>query len=455
MIPLNAPLKNFEKRRKELVHSLQPHSDIIVLFGGSLKSRNYDNVYRFRIDSNFHYLTGFAEPESALLLWKEQKGKQTEIHFEFFCLPRDRVREQWDGFRYGPARAKKLVGATEAFEISKFQERMGQWISSRRPGTLTNVYSNLVDHPAMERDFRVFLEKFPFHGRRGVLAPQAFFDVRHQIYGLRLVKDAAELDIMRKSSRINVKSHLEVLKHLQPGQWEYQAQGLVESHFSMNGASDVAYGSICASGSNATILHYHDNSRRMKDGDLFLIDAGCEYKFYASDITRTYPVNGSYTKEQRQIMDIVAEAHQESMQKARVGVSYTEIHKASSEALVHGLCSIKLLKGKPKAELASGEFRRYFPHGTGHWLGIDVHDPCPYTDKKGVSLKLQPGQVFTIEPGLYFMDDDKTVPAEYRGIGVRIEDDVLITRSKPEVLTEGLPRFASEIESYMKRSFRV
>lgn len=451
MVPLYTPLKNFEKRRKDLIEALSPHKDIIVCFGGSLKLRNYDNHHRFRVDSNFYYLSGFAEPEAAFLLWKEEKGKKTELKFEFFCLPRDPTKEQWDGYRYGPARAKKLVGATEAYDIAQFQERLGDWFRSRKPGTEVTLHTNLTDHPAFLRDFSVFIEKFPFHGRRGALPPAGIMDIRSKVGGLRLIKDSSELELMRKSSKINVKGHLEVLKDLEPSKFEYQMQAVVEHTYQQLGCQDPAYGSICASGSNATILHYNENTRRMKDGDLFLIDAGCEYKFYSSDITRTYPVNGVYTKEQRQIMDIVSEAHQESLSKVRAGNAYTEIHKAACETLVAGLCSLKLLKGKVKQELELGNYRRYYPHGTGHWLGLDTHDPCPYLDEKGGPIKLQVGNVLTVEPGLYFLPDDKTVPENYRGIGVRIEDDALVTRSKAEILTSGLPRYAAEIESFMKR----
>jgi Xaa-Pro aminopeptidase len=384
-------------------------------------------------------------------LWTEQSGKSTKLHFEFFSLPRDPAREQWDGFRYGPERAKKLVGADEAFPIEKLHERLGAWFSSRKPGTKTTILTNLADHPAEERDFKIFLEKFPFHGRRGCTAPSMIGDARLAIGELRLIKDKDELEIMRKAGKINVKSHLEVLKNMKPGMYEYQMQAIVEHSFQMNGCQDPAYGSICASGANATILHYNENTKRLKEGEMFLIDAGCEHKFYSSDITRTYPVSGKYNKEQRLIMDIVAEAHKEAMEKVRVGTPYVQIHEAACAALVEGLCAIKILKGKPKAELQSMQYRKYYPHGTGHWLGLDTHDPNPYTDEKGNPMRLDQGMVCTIEPGLYFLADDKTVPAEFRGIGVRIEDDVVVTKAKPEVLTEGLPRYASEIEKFMSR----
>jgi Xaa-Pro aminopeptidase len=247
-----------------------------------------------------------------------------------------------------------------------------------------------------------------------------------------------------------VAAHLELLKRIRPGLKEYQVQAIIEYEFKMRGSEAPAYNSICAAGKNATCLHYEPQHAKLKAGELVLVDAGCEYRHYSSDITRTYPVDGKFTPAQKNIMAIVAEAHQEAIAQARSGKYFKDFHDAASSAIAEGLRSLKFLKGSQKEVMQSGTYKKYFPHGTGHWLGLDVHDPAPSLDSKSKSMKLKPGMIFTVEPGIYISTQDKSVPEEYRGIGVRIEDDVLVTRSKPEILTDGLPRYTAEIEKFMK-----
>jgi Xaa-Pro aminopeptidase len=449
MIPLLFPRNVYAKRRAAFAQDLVAGRDLVVLFTAPQHIRNQDTHFLHRPDSSFLYLTGYAEASAACLIWKEGK----RVRFCLFTLPRDRSREQWDGYRYGPERARALAGADDSGEISQLGPSILRWLAEV---PTDGVAPRLLTNASLYKEHEIFLQRTleGFHPalRRNRLPLAALEDVELRARDLRTVKDKHEIEIMRKSSKINVAAHLKVMEAIRPGMHEYELQAVCESEFTRHGCVAPAYPSICASGANATVLHYNDNSRKMKDGELFLIDAGCEYKFYASDITRTIPVSGKYTKQQRIIMDIVAEAHRETVAMVKPGVPYAKMHERSTEALVDGLRSIKLLKGSRREILETGSHRRYYPHGTGHWLGMDVHDPCPYVDSKGRSLKLAPGHVFTVEPGLYFMADDRTVPAEWRGIGVRIEDDILVTSKGSENLTKGLPRYAAEIERHMARS---
>lgn len=449
MLPLLFPRNVYAKRRAEMARDLVEGRDLVVLFTAPQYIRNQDTHFTHRPDSSFFFLTGYAEPEAACMLWKE--GKQ--LRFCLFTQPRDRAREQWDGYRYGPARAKTLTGAHDAAEISQLGPSILSWLSEMpNDGTAPRIHTNASLYKEHETFLHRTLEEFRPALRRNRLPLAAIEDIEMRTRELRTVKDKFEIELLRKSSKINVAAHLKVMESIRPGMFEYEMQAVVESEYLRHGCAAPAYPSICASGANATVLHYNDNSRRMKDGELFLIDAGGEYRYHASDITRTIPVGGKYSKEQRIIMDIVAEAHAETLRLVKPGVPYAKMHQVASEVLIDGLRSLKLLKGTRKEIYESGAHRRYYPHGTGHWMGMDVHDPCPYTDDKGRSLKLKPGHVFTIEPGLYFMADDRSVPAEWRGIGVRIEDDILVTGRGSEVLTRGLPRYAAEIEKHMARS---
>lgn len=453
MIPLLFSKSVYAKRRQELAETLTPDQDILVYFQAPEQVRNHDCDYRHRSDSAFLYLTGYAEPESAFLMWREKgKGKKVVTRFHFFVLPRDPAREQWTGLRYGKTRAKTLVGADACDTIDNLAAVLLSVLqkvpsAGKHPRLVTNAQNYLPRKIFLDR----VLETFRPNLRQGKFPIAAIENVSSRVGQLRLVKDSDELKVLRKAAKINVAGHLKVMETLRPGQKEYEVQALVEYEFRRRGCWDPSYNSICAAGANATILHYNENSDTCREGDLFLIDAGCEYMGYASDITRTLPIGGTYNPAQRKIMDIVAEAHAAGVQACRVGNAYTEIHRVAELALIEGLRHLKLLKGSVKEILASQTHRRYFPHGTGHWMGIDVHDPCPTVDAKGHSMKLQSGMVTTVEPGLYFMENDETVSAEFRGIGVRIEDDVVVTKGKPEILTEGLPRYAGEIEKHLKK----
>lgn len=444
MIPLLFPKSVYAKRREMLAKRLVPGQDLVVFYNAPEKVRNYDSHYAYRPDSHFVYMTGYAEAHSAFLLWREKAGGATRTRFELFVLPRDPAMEQWDGYRYGPAGARKLTGATGGYEIEKLETAILQWFAQvPGAGVAPRVFTNAFAESENKAHFFGVVEKFHPRLRKGRLEIESIHDVTQITQAFRRVKDAQELAVMRRSSQINVAAHLKLMHDLRPGMKEFEVRGLLESEYMRLGALDVAYGTIAAAGGNATILHYRAGNEVCRKNELLLVDAGCELDFYASDITRTLPVGGRYTREQKIIMDLVMDAHQAAMSKVRVGNRYAEIHEAASEVLHKGLRRLKLL---PKGV----EYTRFYPHGTGHWLGLDVHDPCGYVDERGQSLRLEAGMVMTIEPGLYFMPNDRKAPREYRGIGVRIEDDVVVTKGgKPEILTAGLPRTADEIEEEM------
>ena len=452
MIP---PLFNksvYAKRRSVLLDGLEPNRDLVVFFTSPFRYRNHDSSFRFRPESSFLYLTGYAEEHSAFMLWKEQKGQKVQTFFRLFTMPKDPAREQWDGFRYGPEKAKQIFGAQEAFEIKDLETQILDWLGTKPlPGQAPRIHSNAFGYSEQKEWLDKVLERFSPPHRSKIRPLESMHDARPLVEDQRLVKSRDEIAVMKKAGEINVKAHLAVMHQIKPGMFEYEMQALVEYEYMRAGCPAPAYTTICAGGANATILHYIENSEKLKAGDLFLIDAGCEYNFYASDITRTLPVGGRFSESQRKIMDIVADAHEEAIRCIKPGVRANKPHLVAEEVLIEGLLDLKILKGTKKQILESQAHKRYYPHGTSHWLGMDVHDACPYLDHKGEYLKLESGMVFTIEPGLYFMENDETVAEEWRGIGVRIEDDVVVTNTKAVMLTEGLPRRAKDIEKEMPR----
>ena len=449
MIPRYQSLETYKKRRQNLSKKLAPATDLVLYFNTSEKTRNFDSDYSYRGDSSFLYLTGFPEPKSAFMIWRESSKGASKFHM--FTQKRDPRMEQWTGKRYGPAGAKKQFGAQDAFLYTQLEEQLADFLNSRPKGSSVRILTNAFSNPEMRDELFKLVDSCRAKIRTGLARISGIEDVGILASEMRLIKDKEEIETMRKSALIAVDGHLEALETLAPGKFEYEIQAAIEGEFQRQGALEPSYNSIVASGANATILHYGSNNRKMKAGELLLIDAGCEYQNYASDITRTFPVSGTFSPAQRDIMQIVGEAHYECIRASKPGVSYTKIHEVATEVIVEGLRSLKILKGSKKDIIRKGSQKKYFPHGTGHWIGLDVHDECPYFDGKNKSLKLKPGMVFTVEPGIYFLPEDKSVPAKYRGIGVRIEDDILVKpKGIGEILTTGLPRYADEIEVHMR-----
>jgi Xaa-Pro aminopeptidase len=444
------PSQVFERRRKKLLSTLRPNVDLIVIFNHSLKTRSHDTEYDYRSNSNLLYYSGFPEAESALILRKTVKSKAYNDESTLFLQPNDPVREHWEGQRYGPVLAKKTFGVTHTELISQFEEKVIEVLLQSPAGVAPRIYTNAFHDPESEEILLRILRKHRAKARKQTKPVEAIFDLEPLASAQRAIKGPEELKVLRKASKINVEAHLKVLESLRPGLYEYEVQAIVESHYLARGCRAPSYGSIVASGEGATILHYAANNRKMEKGELLLIDAGCEYAGYASDITRTLPISKKFSRAQRSIMDLVGEAHKEAIQQSVVGNTLEKIHKNTERCLAEGLKSLGILKGSMNRILEKQLHRKYFTHGTGHWLGMDVHDPNPYYNDKGEAIKLKPGMVFTVEPGLYFQTSDKSAPRTYKGIGVRIEDDVVVTTGKPEILTEGLPRYAVEIEKFMK-----
>ena len=399
------------------------------------KLRNRDSHYPYRFDSYFYYLTGFIEPEAALVL---VGGKSL-----LFCRPRDAEREIWDGFRYGPEAARERFGFEEAHPIGELDELMPKLLENQP----TLYYPVGVE---AEWDTRVmrWLNAVRARARTGVTAPERLHDVYVLLDDMRLIKDAHELGVMRRASRIAAAAHRRAMHAARPGRMEYEIEAELLHEFRRNGAQFPAYSPIVAAGAHSCVLHYVANDARMNDGDLLLIDAGCELDGYASDITRTFPVNGRFSGSQRAVYDLVLASQRAAIDKVRAGQGWNEPHDAAVRVLAQGMLDLKLLNGSLDEVLEKETYKRFYMHRTGHWLGLDVHDAGEYK-RSGNWRTLAPGMALTVEPGLSIRTA-ADVPEPLRNIGVRIEDDVLVTESGCEVITAEAPKLPEDIEALMR-----
>ena len=431
------PFANYARRRKQLMR-MAGDDAILVLPAALVRIRSRDTLYPYRQDSDLWYLTGFPEPEAVLVLVPGRKHGETLL----FCRECDLEREGWDGPRCGPEGAVEAFGLDDAYPIADLDDIL--------PGLLEGR-SRVYYHFGRDTDFDLqligWLNRVRAMVRQGAQPPHEFLELGHLLDELRLFKDRDELKLMQRAADISVLAHEAAMRAARPGSREYELQAEIERVFRMHDAVP-AYASIVGAGSNACVLHYHANNAQTRDGELVLVDAGAEYRGYAADITRTFPVSGRFSKEQRALHDLVGAAQAAALAQARPGVAYEAGHNAAVATLTEGLLKLGLLKGKLKKNLAEGHYKRFCRHKSGHWLGLDVHDVGQYRID-GQSRLLEPGMVFTIEPGLYVSPDDATVDARWRGIGIRIEDDVLVTKDAPKVLTAKLARSADEIESFM------
>ncbi|MBK6805388.1 MAG: aminopeptidase P N-terminal domain-containing protein [Betaproteobacteria bacterium] len=425
-------------RRDALIAAMRRHSGggLALMPTSAEVVRNRDSTYPYRHDSYFYYLTGFPEPEAVVALVADDKGDRHVL----FCREKHPERETWDGFRYGPDAAKDIFGFDEAHPIGEL-DRMLPDFASDRPA----LYTPVGMHADWDRRVAATLNEVRSRVRTGVSAPDEIVDLRGTLDRMRLVKDAHELALMRRAGAISSEAHRRAMARARPGWHEYEVEAELAHEFLKNGAQSVAYPSIVASGPNACVLHYRDNDRLMADGDLLLIDAGCEYRGYASDITRTFPVNGRFTGPQKDVYELVLAAQLACLDAVRPGVPYHDYHEVAERVLAQGLIDLKLIEGPLDAALESGSYKRFYMHRAGHWLGMDVHDAGLYQEK-GESVKLEPGMVLTVEPGLYIRAGDG-VPAHFADIGVRIEDDVVVTADGIENLTGGTPKTVAEVEA--------
>lgn len=415
---------------------------VAIIPAAPQSTRSNDVEYRYRQDNDLLYLTGFPEPNSLCVLSPRHESER----FVLFVQPRDREKETWTGKRYGTEGAKEVFGADAAYTIDQVKEVL--------PGHLAGA-DRVYFAPGRDERMNTLIQGLLDHSRsgrartgRGVVSLVDPASLSHE---MRLFKSAGELDLMRKAVAASERAHAAAMRAARAGACEYELEALLEYHFRAAGGSGMAYPSIVASGANATILHYTQNDRRMRDGDLVLIDAGAEFDGYCSDVTRTFPVAAGYSQPQRRIYETVLRAQKEGIALVRPGVSMEDIHRRATEVLVEGLLDIGLLSGKAGELIEKGEHARFYMHRTGHWLGLDVHDVGQYRID-GAARPLEPGMVLTVEPGLYIAEDLDGVSGDYRGIGVRIEDDVLVTDAGHEVLSAAIPKEVDAIEAIRREA---
>jgi Xaa-Pro aminopeptidase len=427
----------FERRRKQLL-KMMGKGGIAILPTATEKRRNGDVDYHYRPDSDFFYLTGFAEPEAVAVL----VPGRPQAEYILFVRDRDPTRETWDGKRAGPDGATREYGADDAFPIGDIDDIL--------PGLMEQcqrVYYTMGLNPEFDQRVLGWVNGLKAQARAGKHPPQEFIALDHILHDMRLYKSKPELDTMRRSAQIAVAAHKRAMKFTAPGRHEYQVMAELLHEFRMHNA-DISYHPIVGGGANSCTLHYRDNNAELQDGDLLLIDAGCEHGMYASDITTTFPVNGRYTDEQKAVYEVVLQAQYAAFAAIKPGNHWDDPHEAAVKAITQGLVKIGLLKGKVPQLIKDGAYRQFFMHRTGHWLGMDVHDCGDY--KVGEKWRvLEPGMVMTVEPGVYIPAGTKGVAKRWWNIGVRIEDDVAVTKDGYEVLTVGLPREPEDIERFM------
>ena len=427
----------YARRRAHVMDAIGARGEpaIAVLAAAPTYVRNNDVEHEYRQDSDLFYLTGFDEPQSVMvLLVPERKAV-------LFVRPRDPDREVWDGPRAGVDGAKSEFGADEAFTIDKLESELPKLLGNRR-----RLFYRLGRDRAFDDRVLEALEQTRRRARTGVYWPTEISDPAAILHEMRLLKGSEDLDAMRTAARITRDAHLRAMAATRPGMFEYEVEALLLETFRKNGSERPAYGSIVGSGANATVLHYRTNNRRMEDNDLLLIDAGCEYGYYASDVTRTFPVSGKFTPEQRAIYQIVLDSQLAGIEATRVGATIEEVHKKSVEVITRGLRDLGILQGEVDELIENEAFKPFYMHRTSHWLGMDVHDVGSYYLDNKPRL-LESGMVLTVEPGVYIARDCDKVDAKWRGIGVRIEDDILVTPEGPQNLTGDIPKSVADVET--------
>ncbi len=428
--------KEFAGRRKQLMQMVGQEG-VAILPAAPVRMRSRDVEYRFRQDSDFYYLTGFAEPDAVAVL---VPGRPTG-EFLLFCRERDPDKELWDGSRVGPEGTIENFGADDAFPIDDIDDILPGVIES-----CTRVYYTMGMYSDFDTRIAEWINSLRSHGSRGVHTPQEFVALDHLLHDMRLYKSRAEISALRKSAKVAVKAHERAMQSVRPGLYEYEIEAEFRHEFRRSDAW-VSYNPIVGTGANSCTLHYVENNSQLADGDVLLIDAGCELDYYASDITRTIPVNGTFSAEQRAVYEIVLEAQLAAIDKTRNGNPWNEPHDAAVEVITRGLKELRLLDGSLSRLIKDGAYREFFMHRTGHWLGMDVHDVGDY--KVGDQWRLlEPGMVTTVEPGIYIPSSSR-IPPRFRNIGVRIEDDVLVTADGADVLSKGLAKEPDAVEALM------
>lgn len=431
--------KEFARRRKQLM-AMVGAGGIVIQPAAPVRLRSRDVEYRYRQDSDFYYLTGFAEPDAVMVLAPERDQGE----FLLFCRERDPEKELWDGSRAGPDGAIRDYGADDAFPIDDIDDIL--------PGVMENcsrVYYTMGQYSEFDARIAEWINSLRSRELRGVHTPQEYVALDHLLHDMRLYKSRAEISAMRKAAKVAVKAHKAAMRAVRPGLYEYEVEAEFASEFRRNDAC-MSYNPIVGGGANACTLHYVENRDELRDGDLLLIDAGCELDYYASDITRTLPVNGRFSPEQRAVYEIVYEAQLAAIEKTRKGNHWNDPHDAAVKVITRGLKKLGLLQGTVPRLIKEHAYREFFMHRTGHWIGMDVHDVGDY--KVGDEWRiLESGMVTTVEPGIYIPARSK-VAKRWRNIGIRIEDDVAVTSNGPDVLSKGLAKDPDDVEAMMQRT---
>ena len=430
-----------KQNRETFIEKMGPGG--VAIFASKPPARwNHDTEYIYRPDPNFYYLTGFEEPESICVIAPEHPKHQ----YVLFVRPKNKQAEIWNGKRVGVRDARRRYGADKAYPIEKFEEKIGEYLQGAERLYYTLGSNEDIDTEMLTRFTRAVKSKT--RSGKGI---DTLVDPSPILSEMRLIKNEKELERMRMATEITVAGHVAAMKAVRPGLYEYQLESLVESTFRMNGAGGAAFPTIVASGGNATTLHYTTNDCEIEDGNLVLLDAGAEYNRYCGDVTRTFPANGTFTEAQREIYQIVLDAHYAIIDGIRPGVSIDEPHQKSIELLTEGMLSLGLLKKKKIEKLIEdGAYRKFYMYRIGHMIGLDVHDVNCVQEANGDYKTFQSGMIITIEPGLYVAEGTKGVPPKYLGIGVRIEDDILVTESGTENLTDGVPKEIDEVEALIR-----
>lgn len=428
----------YADRRQRL--SLAMKTGVAVIPTRAEAYRNADTHYPYRFDSSFYYLSGFVEPDAVLVLLAGATPKTI-----LFCRPKELEREIWEGFVWGPEAAKEMFGVDEAWSIAELDKRLPELLENQ-----TQLFTLLGDNSVWDGRVAGWVNTVRAQTRRGIAAPETWTDIRALIHELRLFKDNFELDLMRRAATISAGAHRRAVLTTQPGQYEYTVEAELLHEFTRHGSRSPAYPSIVAAGANACVLHYVENTSQLQDGQLLLIDAGCEWQGYAADITRTYPVGQAFSPAQRDVYALVLAAQYAAIAEANVNSTWNRPHDVALAILTQGLVDLGLLKMPFAQAMETEAYKRFYMHRTGHWLGLDVHDVGSYK-LQGEWRSLQAGMVLTVEPGLYIRPADDVDP-HFHNIGIRIEDDVVITSNGPEVITHAAPKTIDELEALRRES---
>lgn len=431
----------FEQRRKRFMSQMR--DGVAIFFAAPVRQRNNDVDYDYRQDSDFYYLTGFEEPESVCVLAPSNPVQQ----YTLFVLPRDPEKETWTGIRNGVEGAIKNFGANRAYTINELYDVLPQFLQNNE-----RLYYSINRNPEADKIIFKSIDQIRELHRSGIYPPNEIVDPFEILSEMRLMKTPDDLEVLQKAIDLSVKGHLAAMKAAKPGKFEYEIQAVIEYVFRSGGSTRNGYPCIVGSGPSTCILHYTTNNRQMSDGDLLLIDAGAEFGYFTGDVTRTYPVNGRFSPEQKAVYEIVLEAQKNAIQMVRPGNTFMQVHEVATEILTAGLVSLGLLKGTTNENIEKEEYKKYFMHRTSHWLGMDVHDVGKYR-KNGDWRVLQEGMVLTIEPGVYIGANDDA--EKFRNIGIRIEDDVLVTAEGPSVLSKACPKEVSDLENLIGSGFQL